>query len=134
MLADSAGEFVAVADLLVVGTRHLAEDDGADHRGAHQHAKDLARDKEIARLGWDRFGYTAVEILRDPHRFVQDAQTALGLQSTASDVHQRLGRWRHEVELSSLSAAGRRRLAHRMRRFQRSESPRRHRRPLQPPT
>lgn len=118
---DSNGGFLAVADLRILGTNRLPEYDGADHREAQQHVKDLAREKVLARDGWERYGDAAVEICHRPDRIVEDGYAALGRTppATATD------RWVKEFRLSSLSASGRARLAGRMQRFERDRSPRR---------
>ncbi len=110
---DSDGNTVARADLWIVGTRRLAEYDGADHRDRDRHRADLARDKTLARLGLERYGYTANEIVRRPTRVLRDAEEALGL----AHEPRRLSRWLVEHRRSSLSADGRLQLAHRLRRF-----------------
>ncbi len=120
LVANRAGVVVARADLRVRGTRRLPEYDGADHRDRDQHERDLVREKTLARLGWERFGYVASEILRDPGRVVRDADEALGRPHDPT----RLGTWRREVAVSSLSSNGRRALERRLARFVRTESPR----------
>jgi hypothetical protein len=75
---DPAGAFVARADLRIVGTRRLHEYDGAVHRDGPEHVRDLARDRRLLRAGWDRAGYTRVDLLADPTPIVFDADRALG--------------------------------------------------------
>jgi hypothetical protein len=111
---------VARADLWIVGTRRFAEYDGADHRDLHQHRKDLKREKSLSRLGFDRFGYTAAEILGDPARIITDAEDARGLPYNPS----RIGLWIREADRSSLSGRGLAALRHRLRRFVRESTPR----------
>ena len=111
---------VARADLWIIGTRRLAEYDGADHRDRHQHRKDLKREKGLSRLGFDRYGYTASEILGDPSRIVTDAEEARGLSHNPS----RIGLWVREADRSSLSGRGFAALGHRLRRFVRETTPR----------
>ena len=111
---------VARADLWIVGTRRLAEYDGADHRDRHQHRKDLKREKCLSRLGFERYGYTAAEILGDPARIVTDAERALGLPGNPS----RIGLWIREADRSSLSGRGLAALRRRLRRFVRKTTPR----------
>lgn len=121
LIANAAGVVVARADLRIRGTDRLPEYDGADHRARDQHRRDLRREKALARMSCERYGYTAVEILRSPETVIGDAEDALGLTHNP----QRLAAWRHEVGLSSLSARGLRALNDRMARFVRSSSPRR---------
>ena len=111
---------VARADLWIVGTRRFPEYDGADHRERRQHQADLKREKEISRLGLERYGYTATEILSEPLRIVADAEDARG----APHIPSRIGVWQREVALSSLSDRGRAGLRHRLRRFVREDTPR----------
>ena len=117
---DSKGAFVARSDLKIKGTNRLPEYDGAGHREGDQHQDDLRREKGILRAGMERFGYTAVEIHRDPARIIADAEDVLGWNHDPS----RLKNWLYEYELSSLSDNGRRALIRRLRRFIRSTTPR----------
>ena len=111
---------MARADLWVVGTRRLSEYDGADHRMRHQHHQDLKREKALSRLGYERFGYTAVELLRHPEQVIADADVALGRTHDPN----RVGAWKREATLSSLSAGGLAALERRLRRFVRDTTPR----------
>lgn len=112
---DDTGVFLARADLRVEGTHRLPEYDGAPHRQREQHERDLARDKLLSRHGWQRYGYTASELLSDPASVIRDAEQALGRGHDPSRV---VG-WLEEAERSSLTAAGRRRLWRRLHRFDR---------------
>jgi hypothetical protein len=117
---DARGLIVARADLRIGTTRRLHEYDGGDHRSAKRHQSDLRREKELARLAMDRYGYTAREIHRCPDQIVRDAEDALGL------VHEpgRVQGWLAEYERSSLSDAGAFALRQRLARFDRTNSPR----------
>jgi very-short-patch-repair endonuclease len=75
---DDFGRFLARADLLVEGTRTLHEYDGAPHREAAQHRKDLRRDRDLVNAGHTRRGYTADVLLRSPQLVRADCETALG--------------------------------------------------------
>ncbi|MDP3969887.1 MAG: hypothetical protein Q8Q02_16600 [Nocardioides sp.] len=77
-IRDDRGEFVARADLWIVGTRTLQEYDGGVHRRPDQHRADLTRDRALARAGWRRNGYTAREVTRRPATVIADADEALG--------------------------------------------------------
>lgn len=123
---DFAGRVIARADLRLGTTRRLAEYDGADHRQKGQHQEDLRREKALSRSGWDRYGYTAVEIHQRPEQIIVDAETAMGLEHDAGRVEG----WRAEYGLSSLSDLGRWSLSKRMQRFVRDTSPRASRRDL----
>jgi hypothetical protein len=112
---------VARGDLRVGESRRLHEYDGAVHREGGQHGDDLGRDKVLARIQWERYGYTAKEIRVAPGRILRDAEEALGLPHDP----RRVTAWLAEYERSSLSPAGWRALAHRLRRFDRIDFPRR---------
>ena len=107
-LYDPAGRLVARADLWIVGTPRLHEYDGAVHRDPATHRKDLARDRKLLELGIQRFGYTAVDLLRNPGPIIAGADRALG---RASDPR-RLRRWRQLVDNSLFSPASRARTVH----------------------
>jgi hypothetical protein len=91
------------------------------HREGGQHGDDLGRDKVLARIQWERYGYTANEIRVAPGRILRDAEEALDLPHDP----RRVTAWLAEYERSSLSPAGWRALAHRLRRFDRIDLPRR---------
>lgn len=112
-LVDGDGVLIARADLRIRGTVRVVEYDGAHHRTARRHRRDLVREKALQRLGLERYGYTAPEILGRPDRIVRDAKDASDLPHEPA----RLDRWRREVALSSLSESGRRRLRGRLGRF-----------------
>jgi len=114
------GEPCARGDLWLRGTRRWAEYDGGVHRDAAVHRRDLRRDKLLARIGWERYGYTAAEIHREPRQILADAAAALGL----SHRPERVEGWLVEYQRSSLSRPGAARLARRLARFERP-SPRR---------
>ena len=113
VIADSNGLEVARADLWLARTRRIHEYDGADHRTAAQHRKDLGREKALARLGCERFGFTASEIVRRPSRIIADAEDAYGLEPDPV----RRQRWYAVAAESTLTAGGRRRLRERLERY-----------------
>ncbi|HKE70103.1 MAG TPA: hypothetical protein VKB55_12655 [Nocardioidaceae bacterium] len=115
-LRDDWGDVIARGDLWVVGTRRLHEYDGAIHDEQQVRTRDLGRDKALGRIRWERYGYVARDIVRGPEQIVRDAEDALGLPYRP----QRLKRWRTEVARSTLSVAGRRRLARRLQRYDRN--------------
>ena len=51
---DEWGHFVARADLWVVGTRRVHEYDGEAHRGRDVHRSDLARERRLVEINWQR--------------------------------------------------------------------------------
>lgn len=116
---DDWGNLIARADLRIVGTRRLPEYDGGHHDDPATRRSDLARDKALARIRWERYGYVASDVTGRPERIIRDAEDALDLPHRP----RRLNRWRSEVSRSSLSAAGRRRLADRLRRYWRWRRP-----------
>ena len=115
VIRDQDGTPIARGDLLVKGTKRLPEYDGAVHREREQHARDLAREKLLGRLGYERYGYISSEILSSPRTIIRDAETALGLRHD----WRRLERWLAEADKSSLTPEGRARLWRRLMRFQR---------------
>lgn len=120
VVAGADGEFIARADLWVRGTRRLPEYDGAVHRDRNQHQADLAREKALARAGFERYGYVAREILTDPGRIIRDADLARGVQPD----RRRVDAWRTTIDASSFSRRGMAELETRLRRFQRDSAPR----------
>lgn len=113
VVRDEHGQFVSRADLRVAGTRRLSEYDGAPHRTADRHRSDLSRDKALARLGWDRYPYTATEIIRSPERVIADAEAALGLTPDPERVEP----WLALARKSTITAAGRAAYEKRLSRF-----------------
>jgi very-short-patch-repair endonuclease len=114
VVRDDSGRFVARGDLWLRGTKRLHEYDGAGHRDEQQHRRDLRRDKSLARIDWQRYGFTAAEVVGTPVLIIRDAERACGLPHDPT----RLRRWTGEVARSSLSPAGRDALAKRLARFQ----------------
>ncbi len=110
---DRHGRWLARADLRIRGTRRLPEYDGEVHRERGQHHQDLARDKALARADWERYGYTSREIEMSPGLIIADAEDALDLAPSA----ERLARWQQYAVASTVTAAGRRRLAARLARY-----------------
>ena len=121
VVSDPAGTFLARADLRLGRTQRLVEYDGADHLDKLQQRRDLKRDKGLRRWQWDRYGYVATEIHRQPHMIVRDAESALGIPHDPS----RVSGWLTEYALSSLTPAGRAALRQRLDRFVRTTPPRR---------
>lgn len=117
---DANGIVVARADLRIGATRRLHEYDGGDHRTLSRHQDDLRREKVLARLLMERYGYTAREIHQAPNQIVRDAEDALGLIHEPS----RVSGWLEEYERSSLSEAGAAALCRRLARFDRAAPPR----------
>lgn len=89
-ITDAEGCFVARADLLVVGTGHVHEYDGAGHRDVRQHRADLRRERALLAAGHPRRGYTSDDLRWRPHEILRDIDAALG--RPASDPT-RLAAW-----------------------------------------
>jgi hypothetical protein len=60
---DDWGRFVARADLWVVGTRRLHEYDGEVHRDRETHRADLARERRLVEVDWQRIGFTSPQLV-----------------------------------------------------------------------
>jgi hypothetical protein len=103
---DPRGRFVARADLWLVGTRRLHEYDGEVHRDRDVHRADLDRDRRLLDSGWQRYGWTAAEVLRGGP-LLASADAALGRAWEG----RRLAAWRALVEASWWGATGRARAA-----------------------
>ena len=114
------GTFVARADLHIVGTARYPEYEGATHREALRHRTDLSREKRLARMAFERYGYTADELVKTPAMVIEDAEDALGWKHDT----QRLKRWLYELDRSSISKPGWIRLQRRLARFGRTKPPR----------
>lgn len=97
VLLDATGRFVARADLWLVGTRRLHEYDGEVHRDLATHRRDLDRDRRLAEQGWQRHGYTAVEVLHGAGPILASVDALLGRTWDPA----RLARWRRLVAESS---------------------------------
>ncbi|PKH37127.1 hypothetical protein CXG46_16655 [Nocardioides alpinus] len=108
---DDHGNFVARADLRVVGTPRLPEFDGAVHRDAKQHRKDLKRERRLASAGWDRRGYTSYDVLHQAVSILRDADEALGRPHDPA----RIRGWHAIVKKSLFSPAGQNLLRDRIR-------------------
>lgn len=104
------GRFVARGDLQLVGTRVLHEYDGAVHRSAEAHTKDLRRDRALTAAGWTRRGYVADDLRRHPVSVLRDIDAALGRAHRPD----RIRPWLTLLRESSLTHGGRHRLAQRL--------------------
>lgn len=110
-LFDDDGVWIARADLLLVGTRRLHEYDGDTHRDRDRHRRDLAREKRLSRAAYERYGFTASELLGRPGLVIRDAEAAFGLDHNQDRLHA----WLDEIRPSLFTAAGRERLARTLR-------------------
>lgn len=106
VLHDESGRFVARADLWVVGTRRLHEYDGEVHRRLSVHRADLDRDRRLLDSGWQRYGYTAAEVLSGGG-LIASVDAALGRRWDGN----RLRHWRELVDDSWWGHSGQARAA-----------------------
>ncbi|HEY5820426.1 MAG TPA: hypothetical protein VIT20_00530 [Propionibacteriaceae bacterium] len=116
VITDDDGQFVARADLWLVGTRRIHEYDGAIHRERNVHRSDLNRDRRLIGSNWERMGFTAPELLHDGAAVISSADQALGRRWD----HNRLTRWRSLVAASLFSPSGQTRV---LSRWGRTEPP-----------
>ena len=108
---DADGVFLARADLRILGTRRLPEFDGAVHRDAEQHRKDLKRERRLASDGWERRGWTAYDVLHQAIAILRDADEALGRPHEPA----RIRAWNAIMKTSLFTAAGQQLLRERIR-------------------
>ena len=76
------------------------------HRSRERHALDLARERALQRLGWQRYGYTSGVLLRQGLSVLRDADDALGRPHEP----QRIRAWHAALSDSLFTAAGTARL------------------------
>jgi very-short-patch-repair endonuclease len=107
------GRFVARADLWLVGTRRIHEYDGDAHRDRQVHRNDLARDRRLVELDWQRMGYTSPQLLNEGASIIASADRLLGRNWDPK----RLERWEGLLDDSLFRSTGRSRA---MRRWQRA--------------
>ena len=100
---DRYGRFVARADLWLVGTRRIHEYDGGIHRDRLVHRSDLARDRRIVEIDWQRMGFTSTQILNEGASIIATADRLLGRRWDP----RRLARWEALLEDSLFRPAGR---------------------------
>jgi very-short-patch-repair endonuclease len=77
-IVDEYGCFLARADLWIKGTRRIHEYDGAVHREADVHQKDLKRDRNLIMNNWQRLGFTSAQILNEGAVIIRSVDTLLG--------------------------------------------------------
>jgi hypothetical protein len=107
------GQFVARADLHLVGTRRFPECDGGRHREKERHDSDLRREKGMSRGSFERYGYTTGEIARRPGMIIRDAENARAMLHDP----RRLRTWWGFARTSTLTGHGRALLAARLERY-----------------
>lgn len=111
-LYDEWGNFVARADLWVVGTRRIHEYDGEMHRDREIHRADLARERRLVEINWQRIGFTSPQLLYEGGSIIAGFDRLLG---RAWDPR-RLARWDALLDDSLLRSSGRARAVRRWRR------------------
>jgi hypothetical protein len=111
-LRDAHVMFICRADLLVVGTTHVHEYDGAVHRKKSQHRADLLRERRLAGTPYVRRGFTLDDLLNHPAVAMHEIDAALGRPHRP----ERLRRWRRMLTESLYSEPGRARILNRWRR------------------
>jgi hypothetical protein len=83
---DEWGNFVARADLWVVGPRRVHEYDGEAHRDRERHRADLRREPRLVEIDWQRIGFTSPQLLYEAASIIAGLDRLLGrtLGSAAS--------------------------------------------------
>jgi hypothetical protein len=109
---DEWGRFVARADLWVIGTRRLHEYDGESHRDREAHRTDLARERRLVEIDWQRVGFTSPQLLFEAGSIIAGLDRLLDRSWDPS----RLARWHALLEESVLRPAGRARATWRWKR------------------
>jgi hypothetical protein len=71
---------VARVDLLIKGTRRVHEYDGAVHREAEVHQRDLKRERNLILGDWQRVGFTSAHLRNEGATIIRDVDTLLGGQ------------------------------------------------------
>jgi very-short-patch-repair endonuclease len=100
---DQWGRFVARADLWLVGTRRIHEYDGDGHRDRQTHRNDLARERRLVEIDWQRMGFTAIQLLHEGASIIASTDRLLG-RSWGSQLDWRSDKPSHIPTPSSLAA------------------------------
>lgn len=104
------GNVVGRLDLLLCGTRHAPEYDGAHHLPVEQQRIDLDRIRRLRAEGYERQGWTSAEVLHQPGTILLDAERATGRSASPWA----LDRWHELLRESCLTPTGRARLVARL--------------------
>jgi very-short-patch-repair endonuclease len=107
VIYDQWGRFVARGDLWLVGTRRIHEYDGDVHRDRQMHRSDLARDRRLIEIDWQRVGFTSPQLLHEGASIIASADRLLGRAWNP----QRLEGWEALLKESLFRPAGRSRAA-----------------------
>lgn len=100
---DDHGSLVARGDVWLKGTRALQEYDGEAHLGRAGQRRDLRRNSDLQRCGWERHGYVKEDVIHGAARVLANAEAALGWPHDPSRVRG----WHAMLRVSLFSAAGR---------------------------
>jgi hypothetical protein len=109
---DEWGRFVARADLWVIGTRRIHEYDGEVHRDREVHRTDLARERRLVEIDWQRVGFTSPQLVCEGGSIIAGMDRLLRTWNP-----RRLARWEALLDDSLLRSSGR---ARAMRQWRRS--------------
>jgi very-short-patch-repair endonuclease len=112
VICDQWGRFVACGDLWLVGTRRIHEYDGEVHRDRQTHRSDLARDRRLIEIDWQRVGFTSPQLLHEGGSIIASADRLLGRTWNP----QRLAGWEALLDDSLFRPARRSRVARSWRR------------------
>jgi hypothetical protein len=104
------GNVVGRLDLLLLGTRHAPEYDGAHHLPVEQQRQDLDRIRRLRAEGYERQGWTSAELLHQPGTVLLDAERATGRPASPDALEW----WHGLLRDSCLTPAGRARLRARL--------------------
>jgi very-short-patch-repair endonuclease len=97
------GRFLACADLWIKGTRRIHEYDGAVHREAEMHQKDLKRDRNLIMSDWQRFGFTSAQLLNEGAKIIKSVDSLLERPWDSRRLHG----WEELLDESMLRRPGR---------------------------
>ena len=109
-VVDPEGEVVARGDLWLMGTRMLHEHDGGDHLTRARQRRDLRRQRRLILAGYERRGYTALDVLHGAAGILRDADASVGREHDPA----RLQAWYALLRDSLFTASGRHRMQQRL--------------------
>jgi hypothetical protein len=109
---DQWGNFVARADLWVIGTRRIHEYDGETHRDREVHRADLGRERRLVEIDWQRIGFTKPQLLYEAGSIIAGMDRLLGRTWNP----RRLARWHTLLDDSLFRPSGRAKVMRRRRR------------------
>jgi very-short-patch-repair endonuclease len=78
VIVDSTDGSWPRADLWIKGTRRIHEYDGAVHREAEVHQRDLKRERNLIMSDWQRFDFTSAHILNEGAAISRSVDDLLG--------------------------------------------------------